>query len=399
MFTKVQQRKMPDSPKATLAILDTDNQRMQDFQQLLEGAADIICFSNPFELYEHARKSTVDVVISFKSMESASGISLMNMLRTIRQETIFIFYQDKISENLRLQAVKEKVSDVFDRTFTSEMMIRRVEFLLKYANLHQVAQPHSRQENRFRLPLYKRTFDIIFSGLLILALSPFFLLIALLIKLESPGPVIYYSLRVGTGYRIFRFYKFRSMRQDADKLLKSINHLNQYSKEGNQEAVAEIGKCSFCLENQRECHAKLIADGKEYCEFLYQQKGEKEEGPTFIKIKNDPRITRIGRIIRNTSIDELPQLFNVLMGDMSIVGNRPLPLYEAEKLTTDQFSQRFNAPAGITGLWQISKRGKGKMTEEERIALDNQYAGSFSLWLDIQILFKTFSALIQKENV
>src|SRR5690606_17571718 len=93
----------------------------------------------------------------------------------------------------------------------------------------------------------------------------------------------------------------------------------------------------------------------------------------FVKICNDPRITRFGTFIRNTSIDELPQLFNVLKGDMSLVGNRPLPLYEAQQLTSDEWASRFLGPAGITGLWQVSKRGRGEMSDRERRELDNVY--------------------------
>ena len=113
---------------------------------------------------------------------------------------------------------------------------------------------------------------------------------------------------------------------------------------------------------------------------------------TFIKIVNDPRVTRVGKIIRNTSIDELPQLINVIKGDMSIVGNRPLPLYEAELLTQDDLSKRFLAPAGITGLWQVELRGKGgDMSQKERMQLDNKYAdlfidNNYSFWYDIKII-------------
>jgi len=103
--------------------------------------------------------------------------------------------------------------------------------------------------------------------------------------------------------------------------------------------------------------------------------------------------------LRNTSIDELPQLFNVLRGDMSIIGNRPLPLYEAEKLTSDQFAARFLAPAGITGLWQVSKRGKGGVSEDERKALDVDYARNYSVTSDLRILLMTIPALFQQENV
>ncbi|MEO7531733.1 MAG: sugar transferase, partial [Sediminibacterium sp.] len=119
----------------------------------------------------------------------------------------------------------------------------------------------------------------------------------------------------------------------------------------------------------------------------------------FLKFKDDPRITRAGKFIRNTSIDELPQLWNVIIGDMSIVGNRPLPLYEAEKLTTDKYAPRFMAPAGITGLWQVEKRGKGEMSEDERLILDNIYAANFNLWYDLKLILKTIPALFQKENV
>ena len=108
----------------------------------------------------------------------------------------------------------------------------------------------------------------------------------------------------------------------------------------------------------------------------------------------------MGRFIRKYSIDELPQLFNILKGDMSIVGNRPLPLYEAELLTSDEYVQRFMAPAGLTGLWQVEKRGDaGKMSAEERKQLDIKYAKEFSFRMDMMIIIKTFTAFIQKENV
>ena len=119
-----------------------------------------------------------------------------------------------------------------------------------------------------------------------------------------------------------------------------------------------------------------------------------------MKLQKDPRITKVGRFIRKYSIDELPQLFNILKGDMSVVGNRPLPLYEAEFLTTDEYAGRFQGPAGLTGLWQVEKRGSsGSMSSEERKMLDIRYAREFSLGLDLKIIFKTFTAFIQKEDV
>lgn len=200
----------------------------------------------------------------------------------------------------------------------------------------------------------KRAFDILVSATALLLLFPICLLIALIIKMESRGPIFYISKRAGTGYRIFNFYKFRSMRTGSDAELQKLAHLNQYGK---------------------------------------------NNGSVFFKIKDDPRITPFGEFLRKTSLDEIPQLVNVLLGDMSLVGNRPLPLYEAEKLTKDQIAWRFLAPAGITGLWQITKRGKDNMSEDERIALDMEYAMKNSFWLDMKILFSTLPALLQKEKV
>jgi lipopolysaccharide/colanic/teichoic acid biosynthesis glycosyltransferase len=132
----------------------------------------------------------------------------------------------------------------------------------------------------------------------------------------------------------------------------------------------------------------------------YISKSRRKKGNSFVKIEKDPRITNVGRFIRKYSLDELPQLINVLKGDMSIVGNRPLPLYEAELLTQDGSVERFIAPAGLTGLWQVKKRGdSGKLSAAERKELDIYYARHYSLWLDIKIIFRTFTAFIQKEDV
>jgi lipopolysaccharide/colanic/teichoic acid biosynthesis glycosyltransferase len=203
----------------------------------------------------------------------------------------------------------------------------------------------------------KRLFDIILSFCALFILTPFFVLIGLAICLESKGPVFYISKRAGRGYRIFDFFKFRTMYCGADKNMDEFTHLNQY-----------------CVDT---------ASG---------------EGPLFFKITNDPRVTRVGAFLRNTSMDELPQLINVLIGDMSLVGNRPLPLYEAATLTTDDWAGRFMAPAGMTGLWQIKKRGQKDMSAEERISLDLDYANRNNFMYDLWIMANTPSALIQKSN-
>ncbi len=204
--------------------------------------------------------------------------------------------------------------------------------------------------------IIRRTVDILLGSAIFIALLPLFLLVSIAILIDSKGSILYVSPRAGTGYRVFRFYKFRTMVVDADKKIDQIKHLNQYN----------------------------FSDSK---------------GTVFIKIDKDPRITRVGRFLRNTSIDELPQLLNVIIGDMSLVGNRPLPLYEACSLTVDDTVQRFLAPAGMTGLWQIKGRGRNNMSAQERINLDIDYANKYSFFYDMRILLHTPKGLMQKTNV
>ena len=243
-------------------------------------------------------------------------------------------------------------------------------------------------------PLWKRTFDILFASTAVIILSPILIGTAIAIRLESKGKVIYKSQRVGSNYQIFDFLKFRSMYTNADKRLKELNALNQYQIE---EVESSDEGPEIRLDEEESL---LISDDFVISEEDFIKKKEKTKENTFVKLENDPRVTRVGRIIRKYSIDELPQLFNILKGDMSIVGNRPLPLYEAELLTSDAYIDRFMAPAGLTGLWQVEKRGgAGKMSAEERKQLDIKYARDFSFWLDMKIIFKTLTAFIQKENV
>ncbi|PWT75999.1 MAG: colanic biosynthesis UDP-glucose lipid carrier transferase [Bacteroidetes bacterium] len=236
----------------------------------------------------------------------------------------------------------------------------KIQFLKKVkAKAVDIRQKVEAQNRLSRLAIpftLKRSFDIIISAIALLVLSPLFLLIAIAINIESKGPVFYIAKRAGRGYRIFDFYKFRTMFVGADKRINEFSHLNQYN-------------------------AKLT------------------EGPAFFKLDNDPRVTKVGAFLRNTSLDELPQLINVLLGDMSLVGNRPLPLYEAATLTTDECAQRFLAPAGMTGLWQIKKRGRKDMSVEERINLDIDYANKNSFVYDLWIMANTPSALLQKSSV
>ena len=270
----------------------------------------------------------------------------------------------------------------------------------KTHKMREFSDAHRKKLNTFHLPLWKRLFDIFFAMGAIVVLSPLLIGTAIAIRLESKGKVIYKSQRVGSNYQIFNFLKFRSMFTNADKRLKELNALNQYKMEeetGNDTPEILFDELTGNLEEEGNL---LISDDFVISEEDYLKQKAQETQNTFVKIENDPRVTRVRRFIRKYSIDELPQLFNILKGDMSIVGNRPLPLYEAELLTSDAYIDRFMGPAGLTGLWQVEKRGgTGKMSAEERKQLDIKYAREFSFWLDMKILLRTFTAFVQKENV
>jgi lipopolysaccharide/colanic/teichoic acid biosynthesis glycosyltransferase len=274
------------------------------------------------------------------------------------QGLIVVLTGIKEDKTWRKNALQLKVNDYYTYPFPLEDFFERLNFLIKFKLIKPKLLELSKQMDvEYQVPFMKRAFDVVASGMGLLVLSPLLLITALCIRLESPGPIIYKSKRVGAGYKIFDFYKFRSMRNDADKMLDAISDLNQYAGDDTKSKSA------------------------------------------FVKFTNDPRVTKVGRFLRKTSIDELPQLLNVLLGDMSLVGNRPLPLYEAEQLTTNEWSTRFLGPAGLTGLWQISKRGQKEMSDQERKELDNYYASNYSVFLDLKIILKTIPALIQKESV
>lgn len=246
----------------------------------------------------------------------------------------------------------------------------------------------------FRLPVWKRIFDIVVSLIALLLLSPLFLIVALAIRIESRGPIFYNSRRVGSGYRIFSFYKFRSMYTGADKRIAELSKtLNSYRADPMKNSLSnddDIDLVSYST--------ILVSDEVQISEAEYIKSQHEKSEKTFVKLESDPRVTRVGSFIRKYSIDELPQLYNVLKGDMSIVGNRPLPLYEAEKLTTDEYVERFVAPSGMTGLWQVERRGEYKMSAEQRKALDVEYAHNFNFIMDIKIILRTFTSFIQKEG-
>ena len=189
----------------------------------------------------------------------------------------------------------------------------------------------------------KRMIDILGSAIGMILLSPVYLTIAIAVKLSSPGPIIFSQIRVGRYGRHFTFYKFRSMRQDAEALKASL-----------------------------------------------AQQNESKDGVIF-KMKNDPRITKVGRFLRRTSLDELPQLWNVFIGDMTLVGPRPPVPKEVQEYTLED-RKRLNVTPGITCLWQI--KGRSDIPFKDQVRLDKEYIRSSSVWKDIIILLKTIPAII-----
>ncbi|MFA0960559.1 sugar transferase [Roseivirga sp. BDSF3-8] len=294
-----------------------------------------------------------DAILCDLKLSNGDAFSLFDKLKDHARlsQIPFIIVSEKCNNEEKVNALKKGIDDFYSITDNPEDIHNRILFLqdLKKQRMNQIPVGPDQQ---YKMPIAKRLFDVIVSGTALLFALPVMLLIALMIKLESRGKVFYVSKRAGSGYQVFDFYKFRSMRENADAELQKLVKFNQYG-----------GKSSF------------------------------------VKIDNDPRVTRLGKFLRNTSLDEIPQLINVLKGDMSIVGNRPLPLYEAEMLTTDLWSKRFLAPAGITGLWQVTKRGRKEMSERERKELDVAYANHSSFWMDMKLILKTIPALWQKESV
>ena len=348
------------------------------------------------------RKEHVVVMMDKTNGKSDSAI-IAKIKATVRDAYIILISGEMTSEE-RKEYLKSGINDTMGNDVSMLMIDKKLQFIIDREDLlFEDNQEHKTEVESYRIPMWKRTFDIIFSSIAIILLSPIFLLTALAIRMESKGPILFKSKRVGTNYRIFDFLKFRSMFVDADKKLFEL------SKEHNQYTLADetleeddilIGDDDDEQEKGFGMDTMLIGDDYIVPEEDFNRQKKEENENAFVKIENDPRVTKVGRFIRKYSIDELPQLFNILKGDMSIVGNRPLPLYEAEKLTSDDSIDRFMAPAGLTGLWQVEKRGNsGTMSAEERKQLDIYYGQHYNFWMDAKIILKTVTAFIQKDNI
>lgn len=352
-----------------------------------------------------------DAILCEMILPGNNGFDVYRMIRQEKSAAAipFVLLSFEFKEDHLKQAFNTGIDDYHVMPLTSaEDMLDRLRFLQKYKLQKPMVRTEADQDFTFKMPLSKRIFDVLVAGFALLCLSPFLLIIILAIRLESKGKVYYISKRVGR--KPFDFYKLRSMRVGADAELKKLaKEKNQYAAADKKEEIDFSKPCPRCsaLPEGEYCSPRMHVGQHEICDYWYmvQKKEIAASKAAFVKISNDPRVTKVGKFIRNTSIDELPQLINVLKGDMSIVGNRPLPVYEAELLTADHASKRFLAPAGITGLWQVELRGKGGvMSEDERKRLDNEYADHFigdhySFWYDLKLILRTIPALFQKDSV
>lgn len=349
-------------------------------------------------------------IVFFEQNVRNEDITAITYLRKKCDNIYIILMTGQLTGNDRRQYQQCGINDTISREASVTEINKKIQFISDREEILFDRKDRKDTKYRilqFRIPMWKRIFDIAFSCAAIIVLSPVFLITALAIRMESKGPVLFKSKRVGTNYNIFEFLKFRSMYTDADKRLKELSKAqNQYAVKSAPEQPGEeaeqmaqdSGPGNGMIISDDE--VMLVGDDFVVAESDFSRQKNEDISNAFIKIENDPRITKVGRFIRKYSIDELPQLFNILKGDMSVVGNRPLPLYEAEKLTGDECIDRFMAPAGLTGLWQVEKRGEsGTMSAEERKQLDIKYGQTYNFALDMKIIFKTLTAFVQKENV
>ncbi|MGC8765077.1 MAG: sugar transferase [Brevinematia bacterium] len=287
---------------------------------------------------------------TYKIYKQAKALDIF--LKVMKIDTVFIAVQAMDSEKLtnlvnRVYKLVRRVIVIPDikgiAIFNSELHYLFMEklFMIKVNN----------NLNSFTNRLIKKTFDIVFSFVGLLVLLPFFLVIAILIKLTSKGPVFFKHKRIGKNGKEIYVYKFRTMYQDAEQRLK-----------------------------------KLIKENP----------AAREEWEKNFKLKNDPRVTFIGKIMRKTSIDELPQIINVLKGEMSLVGPRPVIKEEIDNYYKEFKQYYYSVDPGMTGLWQVS--GRSDTDYDFRVQTDVWYVQNWSMWLDLMILFRTVGVVLRREG-
>lgn len=279
----------------------------------------------------------------------------------------FILLDDEKNQETLSKALQKKIDNIYIKPTSAETLISII-LILRKENLmpNNASTSEMKAFKPYKSTFLKRSFDIVIATISLLIVSPILLISAIAIRLESKGKIFYISPKVGSGFTVFDYYKLRSMYTHADKRLKELVQINEFQKEASA--------------------SETVKNHNHFSSNLHQENTSNVIG--------DPRITKVGKIIRKLNIDNLPQLFNVIKGDISMVGNRPLPIYEAELLTTSDWADRFHSPAGITGPWKAVTRKRLKsMSHEERNSLQNRYAeigkSQYSFWGDLWIIIRT----------
>lgn len=381
-----------------ILLLDDDKFMQKFVRNLLSTKYKVHCFSTIKDATQFLDHQMVELIITDLNLKGESGISFIEHIKntpTIAHIPI-ITLSGEDSSSKKVEILNMGVEDYISKPFSPEELFVRINNILnKYRKFNIIGSSEIKSRSNSNQSssnisikhiydnkslIAKRCIDIIGSIFLITILSPIFVLTTICIYLESSGPIFYISKRIGKNFKVIPFIKFRSMRINADKMVDNLFKDNTYADSNEIES----------------CNNFIFGDGGfSISELEYKSKKNQRH---FFKLENDPRVTKVGNIIRKMSIDELPQLFNVLLGQMSLVGNRPLPLYEAENLTKDKVIGRFNTAAGITGLWQIHKSKEPFMSKEKRIFLDIKYALKRNTFMDFMLLVKTIPAMIQKEE-
>lgn len=361
-----------------IAIIDVD-----ETLKVLNYKFDTTVFTSQIDAYEEFKHTKYDVIISDVRGHQLNVFKFsLKLLKTVNENTSFIVVSKHQLDDYKEKIKNSNVTD-FYHIDNIDKLIKRVTILKKINEKTSFEPLYHRFKHKANF--IKRCVDVCVSGFALLIASPIMVIVTIILKLQGKGPVMYRSRRVGSNFKIIDVYKFRTMIVDADKKLDSLKDLNAYNNKSDYVFDEDIKKSTLIDDSMVP-----IAE-KDYL-------NEVRNTPVFLKFKADPRVTTFGKILRKTSIDELPQLFNIIKGDMSLVGNRPIPIPEGDKLTTDNSVSRFLAPAGLTGYWQVTQRGTNKISQHDRIMMDNLYSRKRSLLFDLKIITKTFKALIQNEN-
>ena len=365
------------NPKPSIQAELSDNNRVS-FQTLERGILPKPHFLNRLRIEKRRvdrSKTPLSIVLfCFQDMKAENNIKTQELLKSLQQNTRVTDIKGWVENDViglilpdtdgrGAQKYIEKIRNgnggltfyAVTGTYPDDLFNKLLADETSQPDLFPINLDESKEPKKVELAL-KRGVDVLGAIIGLLLFSPIMLITALAIKVTSPGPVIFKQNRFGKQGSRFPFYKFRSMYSKVDDQL-------------HREYVTNLIKGDLGKINQ--------GDGEE---------------PLY-KMKSDPRVTRIGKIIRKTSIDELPQLFNVLKGEMSLVGPRPPLPYEVEKYEPWHLRRILEVKPGITGLWQVD--GRSKTSFDDMVRMDLRYVQNWSLWLDIKILLKTIRAVVR----